>query len=191
MEGTILSVQPHHSKQCTSMYTIFQWKHTHWVLCAIALWSTCLVLLSDVSCFTVVHAGAFLYDGKGSNMLVSFILSFAWEADVRPLYEKRTHIKKYLQGYGIALFCISKNHFVFANSVAHRLHCMQHSQLLKQSSSVLQTFKGLLGVTQYGVHVNGFYKSDDGGLHMWIAKRSPTKQTWPGKLDQLVSLTWS
>lgn len=74
----------------------------------------CLVLLSDVSCFTVVHAGAFLYDGKGSNMLVSFILAFAWEADVRPLYEKRTHIKKILARlWNSSLLHLEKSHICF------------------------------------------------------------------------------
>jgi len=47
---------------------------------------------------------------------------------------------------------------------------------------------GLLGTVQYGVHVNGYYTDDSGKISMWVARRSPTKQTWPGKLDQIVRL---
>jgi len=44
----------------------------------------------------------------------------------------------------------------------------------------------LFGVRGYGVHVNGFVETED-GLHLWVAKRSLTKQTAPGKLDQIVA----
>ncbi|MFQ5765141.1 MAG: DUF4743 domain-containing protein [Rhodospirillales bacterium] len=44
----------------------------------------------------------------------------------------------------------------------------------------------LFGVRGYGVHVNGFV--DDGrGIRMWVARRSVTKPTGPGKLDQVVA----
>jgi 8-oxo-dGTP pyrophosphatase MutT (NUDIX family) len=43
-----------------------------------------------------------------------------------------------------------------------------------------------LGVRGYGVHMNGFVRGPD-GLHMWIARRSLTKPTGPGKLDQMVA----
>lgn len=38
----------------------------------------------------------------------------------------------------------------------------------------------------YGVHVNG-YVEVDGEKHLWVAKRSATKQTFPGMLDHLVA----
>jgi len=41
----------------------------------------------------------------------------------------------------------------------------------------------LLGAKGYGVHVNGY--TADGEL--WVAKRSTTKQTWPGLYDHLVA----
>lgn len=44
----------------------------------------------------------------------------------------------------------------------------------------------LLGITGYGVHVNGYVKTDD-GLSMWVAKRSLNKPTSPGKLDQIAA----
>ncbi|XP_031570670.1 uncharacterized protein YJR142W-like [Actinia tenebrosa] len=51
----------------------------------------------------------------------------------------------------------------------------------------------LFGTTQYGVHVNGYFKAKSNGmLYMWIARRSPMKPTGPGKLDQIAAggITW-
>ncbi|KAM0279822.1 hypothetical protein ACHAQH_004373 [Verticillium albo-atrum] len=44
---------------------------------------------------------------------------------------------------------------------------------------------GLFGVTRYGVHLNAFVRSvnDNHGMKMWVARRSPTKSTFPGMLD--------
>jgi len=44
----------------------------------------------------------------------------------------------------------------------------------------------LFGVIGYGVHVNGIVKHQD-ELFMWIARRSLSKPTGPGKLDQIVA----
>jgi hypothetical protein len=44
----------------------------------------------------------------------------------------------------------------------------------------------LFGVRGYGVHMNGIV-ADGGRVKMWIGKRSLTKPTGPGKLDQLVA----
>ncbi|EDO49598.1 predicted protein [Nematostella vectensis] len=45
----------------------------------------------------------------------------------------------------------------------------------------------LLGITQYGVHLNGYHRDVNGMLFMWVARRSLSKPTYPGKLDQLVA----
>ncbi|XP_027924733.1 nudix hydrolase 20, chloroplastic-like [Vigna unguiculata] len=42
------------------------------------------------------------------------------------------------------------------------------------------------GIKAYGVHMNG-YVEVDGQKHLWIGKRSDTKQTYPGMLDHLVA----
>ena len=42
------------------------------------------------------------------------------------------------------------------------------------------------GVRAYGVHMNGFVRWAD-GLKMWVARRSMSKPTGPGKLDQMVA----
>ncbi|KAI8851686.1 NUDIX hydrolase domain-like protein [Chytridium lagenaria] len=44
---------------------------------------------------------------------------------------------------------------------------------------------GLLGFRAYGVHINGYVMDGDKTL-MWVARRSFTKQTYPGMLDNLV-----
>jgi hypothetical protein len=44
----------------------------------------------------------------------------------------------------------------------------------------------LFGIRAYGIHVNGFVH-DAQGMKMWVARRSQTKPTAPGKLDQLVA----
>ncbi|KAG5837875.1 hypothetical protein ANANG_G00217700 [Anguilla anguilla] len=45
----------------------------------------------------------------------------------------------------------------------------------------------LFGVKRYGVHVNGYTRGADGAISIWLARRSPTKQTYPGKLDNLAA----
>ncbi|KAM3618004.1 uncharacterized protein V6R79_013866 [Siganus canaliculatus] len=45
----------------------------------------------------------------------------------------------------------------------------------------------LFGVKRYGVHINGYTVTDRGEVSMWLAKRSPTKQTYPGLLDNLAA----
>lgn len=39
---------------------------------------------------------------------------------------------------------------------------------------------------RYGVHVNGYTVGGDGEVSMWLARRSATKQTYPGLLDNVV-----
>lgn len=43
-----------------------------------------------------------------------------------------------------------------------------------------------LGITGYGVHINGYVEKAD-GMYMWVAKRSQNKPTAPGKLDQIAA----
>ncbi|KAJ3379472.1 hypothetical protein HDU84_006628 [Entophlyctis sp. JEL0112] len=44
---------------------------------------------------------------------------------------------------------------------------------------------GLFGVRVYGCHVNGYVVIDN-EIKMWVARRSYTKQTYPGMLDNMV-----
>ena len=39
------------------------------------------------------------------------------------------------------------------------------------------------GIKTYGVHVNCYFRNQDGQICLWIGRRSPTKETWPGLLD--------
>ncbi|PRW61448.1 nudix hydrolase chloroplastic-like [Chlorella sorokiniana] len=43
------------------------------------------------------------------------------------------------------------------------------------------------GIKAYGVHINGFVTLPDGSQELWVARRSRTKPTWPGKLDHIVA----
>ena len=43
------------------------------------------------------------------------------------------------------------------------------------------------GARAYGVHVNGYVRTPDGGIELWVARRSKTKPTWPGMLDHIVA----
>ncbi len=42
---------------------------------------------------------------------------------------------------------------------------------------------GVLGVRAAGCHLNAYLRDADGHLKMWISRRSFTKQTYPGMLD--------
>ncbi|XP_034393721.1 thiamin pyrophosphokinase 2 [Cyclopterus lumpus] len=45
----------------------------------------------------------------------------------------------------------------------------------------------LFGVKRYGVHINGYTLGDGGEVRMWLARRSLTKQTFPGLLDNVAA----
>lgn len=45
----------------------------------------------------------------------------------------------------------------------------------------------LLGAMEYGVHINGLVKQDDGSVKMWMARRAPDKSKYPGMLDHVVA----
>ncbi|KAI7844901.1 hypothetical protein COHA_001550 [Chlorella ohadii] len=43
------------------------------------------------------------------------------------------------------------------------------------------------GIKAYGVHINGYVTLPDGSRELWVARRSRSKPTWPGKLDHIVA----
>ncbi|RCI02787.1 hypothetical protein CU098_007567 [Rhizopus stolonifer] len=45
----------------------------------------------------------------------------------------------------------------------------------------------LFGISTFGVHLNAYTRDKDGNICMWVARRSKTKQTWPGLLDNCVA----
>ena len=60
---------------------------------------------------------------------------------------------------------------------------------LKFSKKLFQIERALckfLGVETYGVHVN-CYSIIDGEIYIWVGRRSPTKSTFPNKIDQCVA----
>lgn len=49
----------------------------------------------------------------------------------------------------------------------------------------------LFGISQFGAHLNAFVRDTDGSIKMWVARRSRTKQTWPGMLDNCVRVLFT
>lgn len=46
----------------------------------------------------------------------------------------------------------------------------------------------LFGTKRYGVHINGYVEDEQGRVEfVWFQKRSATKETWPNKVDIMVS----
>lgn len=45
----------------------------------------------------------------------------------------------------------------------------------------------LVGAMEYGVHINGLVKQEDGSTKMWIARRAADKSKYPGMLDHVVA----
>lgn len=43
------------------------------------------------------------------------------------------------------------------------------------------------GVAAFGCHVNGYVRRDDGGLDLWIGRRSRDRSLYPGMLDNMVA----
>ena len=43
------------------------------------------------------------------------------------------------------------------------------------------------GIKAYGIHLNGYVRRPNGEFLLWVARRSATKPTWPGKLDHIVA----
>ncbi|CAK8678759.1 unnamed protein product [Clavelina lepadiformis] len=46
---------------------------------------------------------------------------------------------------------------------------------------------GIFGVRTYGSHMNGFVNHPEKGMCLWIARRSNSKATFPGMLDNMVA----
>ncbi|CAG8742610.1 3131_t:CDS:2 [Cetraspora pellucida] len=45
----------------------------------------------------------------------------------------------------------------------------------------------IFGLLTFGIHLSAYVRTSEGKLKMWIAKRSTTKSTWPGRLDNTVA----
>lgn len=57
------------------------------------------------------------------------------------------------------------------------------------SFSIERAAYPMLGVKGYGIHINGYTRdtSDHSISHLWVAKRSKTKSTWPSMYDHIVA----
>ena len=68
----------------------------------------------------------------------------------------------------------------------NELHPVSRSWTERPKMLVERAAISPLGVGGYAVHMNGFVRRD-GNLWLWVATRSKSKPTEPGKLDQLVA----
>lgn len=50
-------------------------------------------------------------------------------------------------------------------------------------ASVERAASNLFGIMTYGAHMTAYVEEPDGTLKLWISRRSKTKQTYPGMLD--------
>lgn len=60
---------------------------------------------------------------------------------------------------------------------------LSNKSLLKMDRSATCLF----GIRNFGVEINGYIRHPTKGLCIWLQQRSPTKQTWPNKWDNMVS----
>lgn len=72
-------------------------------------------------------------------------------------------------------------HYVLSNDLAQVSIDLSSRDIL-----IDPTMAGVFGMRAYGAHVNGYTIDDNGTWRMWIGKRSPTKQTFPGMYDNMV-----
>lgn len=45
----------------------------------------------------------------------------------------------------------------------------------------------LFGLKRYGVHINGFVRRPDGSMSVWFQRRAANKETFPNKVDNMVT----
>ena len=67
------------------------------------------------------------------------------------------------------------------------LHMSLLMDMFQNYFFILFVVQGLFGVRQFGVDINGYVKHPELGVSAWLQRRSKTKPTWPGKLDNMVS----
>nr|XP_018902702.1 PREDICTED: uncharacterized protein YJR142W [Bemisia tabaci] len=98
----------------------------------------------------------------------------------RDYSERSTQVEKFLRE------CRSTNTFITLKGWRDESYEVRpsfcHEPLLKMERSATCLF----GVCNYGVDINGYVMDKEKGLCLWLQRRSPTKQTWPGKWDNMV-----
>ncbi|KAJ8370104.1 hypothetical protein SKAU_G00101320 [Synaphobranchus kaupii] len=80
-----------------------------------------------------------------------------------------------------------ENHFICLRGWREEKYEVRARYCDSSLMSMERAATSLFGVKRFGVHVNGYIRGVDGALSMWLARRSPTKQTYPGKLDNLAA----
>ncbi len=70
--------------------------------------------------------------------------------------------------------------------MGHELYPVARDQSAPACFALERAAMPTFGARAYGVHMHGFVRRAD-GLHLWVARRSRHKTTFPGMLDNLVA----
>lgn len=132
------------------------------------LWANgCAVGFVDTQLLPDLDTAIFHIDNARRRVLLEFTDRLAFEAKIEQFF--REYFAKYqLGGWRDERYAVAENYG------DEPLFLLERAAL------------SFLGMTGYGVHINGYVEQPD-GLYMWIAKRSINKPTAPGQLDQIAA----
>ncbi|XP_046407687.1 uncharacterized protein YJR142W isoform X3 [Ischnura elegans] len=82
--------------------------------------------------------------------------------------------------------CRSQNTFVTLKGWREEYYEVRHAFSAEPLLKMDRSATCLFGIKKYGVDINGYVNHPEKGLCIWLQRRSSTKQTWPGKLDNMV-----
>jgi len=128
--------------------------------------------VADKLCAVEVDSKGAIFEQKGGQLILSAAAGTSFEARTEAVGFVMEHLREdgIVTGWRNELYPVAET---FYSSPA----------FLMERAAV-----SLLGVLEYGVHINGLVqKSSDEEPKMWIARRSPTKSKYPGMLDHLVA----
>ncbi|XP_058818289.1 uncharacterized protein LOC131681497 [Topomyia yanbarensis] len=97
----------------------------------------------------------------------------------RDYTERSEQIDKVLQEF--------RSEAVFVALKGWRNECYEVKSTTESLLKMDRSATCLFGVRNYGVEINGYVRHPTKGLCIWLQQRSDTKQTWPGKWDNMVS----
>ncbi|XP_078595539.1 uncharacterized protein LOC144872827 [Branchiostoma floridae x Branchiostoma japonicum] len=116
-------------------------------------------------------------------------------ADVFMVEEKQVSLCPSLQTYEertkrvqeVMLRLRQEGDFIALKGWRDEMYEVFHQQSSPPVFRMERTATALLGVKQYGVHVNGYVEHPQKGPLMWIGRRAKNKSTYPNKLDQVTA----
>ncbi|XP_015603255.1 uncharacterized protein YJR142W [Cephus cinctus] len=163
--------------------------------------SRLLKLAKEFNCFYLsgFHAGecrAFVVDGQQVGLVrpdvMKEILNYPEVFQVQPKYVQlnpafRDYAERSARVDEVLREWRASGKFITLRGWREECHDVRTrfntAPLLKMDRSATCLF----GIRKYGVDINGYVMDPIKGLSIWLQKRSPNKQTWPGYWDNMVS----